>query len=492
MSQAKGEVVANSDQASGWAPARRTRAAFGPVKLGMVRIFRHYVPVQLLLLAALEAAILFGSMYLGVLIRLGDIAQPIYPRALVFATATLCCMTAFGLYMRETPQGNWSYYAKFMGSFLLGWVVMTLVFYVYPGLFLGRGAFGLAFLFGFAGTAIARIAFFQLVDQDVLQRRVLVLGAGTRAAEVGKLLRASPSGHKFHLVGYLPIKDGEHAVDKSEILTEKGPLLTIVHKYGLDEVVVGIRDRRNGGVRMADLLECKLEGVTVTDISTFFERETGHVQLDSLNPSWMVYSDGFQRGSYKIVLKRFFDVAVSLLLLLLTLPIMAVTAIMIYLETGLPILYRQERVGECGQVFRILKFRSMRQDAERAGAPQWAKQNDDRVTGVGRVIRVLRIDELPQIFNVLKGNMSFVGPRPERPYFVEQLAKRIPYYLNRHTVKPGITGWAQIRYPYGASIEDAARKLQYDLYYAKNHSLFLDVIILFQTLQVILFGKGAR
>lgn len=488
--------MANSNQAPGWAPAqtgvRRSRAASGSVKLGMVRIFRHYVPVQLLLLAAVEAAILFGSMYLGVQIRLGDINQPIYPRALVFATVILGCMTAFGLYMRETPQGNWSYYAKFMASFLLGWLVMTLVFYVYPGLFLGRGAFGLAFLFGFAGTALTRIAFFRLVDQEVLQRRVLVLGAGTRAAEVGKLLRASPSGHKFHLVGYLPIRDGVHAVEEAEMLPERGPLLAIVHKYAVDEVVVGIRDRRNGGLSMPDLLECKLEGVMVTELSTFFERETGHVQLDSLNPSWMIFSDGFQRGSYKAVVKRIFDVAASLLLLLLTLPIMVVTAILIYLETGLPIFYRQERVGECGQIFKILKFRSMRQDAEHAGAPQWAKKDDDRVTRVGRVIRLLRIDELPQIFNVLNGDMSFVGPRPERPYFVEQLAKRVPYYLNRHTVKPGITGWAQIRYPYGASIEDAARKLQYDLYYAKNHSLFLDLIILFQTLQVVIFGKGAR
>jgi sugar transferase (PEP-CTERM system associated) len=466
------------------------------VKLTMVRVFRHYVPVQLLLLAALEAATLFASMYLGVALRFAghdiDELGAIYPRAIAFSAVMLGCLTAFGFYMRETPKGNWSYYARFMAAFLVGWVVMTLVFYIYPGLFLGRGAFGLAFFFAFSGTALGRMVFFRVVDQQALQRRVLVLGAGTRAAEVGKLLRANPSGHKFHLVGYLPIRDSEHAVEPSEILTEKRPLLSIVHKYAVDEVVVGIRDRRNGGLCMSDLLECKLEGVTVTDLSTFFERETGHVQLDSLNPSWMVFSDGFQRGSYKTVVKRGFDVAVSLLLLLLTLPIMALTAVLIYLETGLPIFYRQERVGECGQVFKILKFRSMRQDAERAGAPQWARQNDDRVTRVGRVIRLLRIDELPQIFNVLKGDMSFVGPRPERPFFVQELAKQIPFYLNRHTVKPGITGWAQIRYPYGASVQDAMRKLQYDLYYAKNYSLFLDLIILFQTAQVILFGKGAR
>ncbi len=471
-------------------------SASGPVRLAMVRIFKHYVPIQLLLLAAFEAAILFGSMYLGVSLRFaghdGSQIGPVYPRAIAFTGVLLGCLTAFGFYMRETPKGNWLYYARFIAAFLAGWVVMTLIFYVHPGLFLGRGAFGLAFLLAFVGIALGRIVFFRLVDQQALQRRVLVLGAGSRAAEVGKLLRANPNGHKFHLVGYLPMKEGGHSVDTSEILSKNGPLLSIIHKYAVDEVVVGIRDRRNGGLCMSDLLECKLEGVIVTDLSTFFERETGHVQLDSLNPSWMVFSDGFQRGSYKIIVKRCFDLAVSLLLLLLTLPIMALTAVLIYLESGMPILYRQERVGECGQVFKILKFRSMRKDAERAGAPQWAKTNDDRVTRVGRVIRLLRIDELPQLLNVLRGDMSFVGPRPERPFFVKELAKHIPFYLNRHTVKPGITGWAQIRYPYGASVDDAMRKLQYDLYYAKNYSVFLDLIILFQTAQVVLFSKGAR
>lgn len=476
------------------APGRH--AANRPMRLAMVRIFRHYVPAQLLLLACIEGAILFGAMYLGVALRFGhDDLQwigPIYPRALVFAAVMLSAMTALGLYIRETPKGNWSYYARFMASFVLGWVAMALVFYIAPGLFVGRGAFALAFIFGFAGTALTRVVFYRAVDQEMLKRRVLVLGTGTRAAEVGKLLTDNPSGHKFRLVGYLPHDNVQHHVDATQILSDKGPLMAIVHKYLVDEVVVGVRDRRNGNLSMPDLLECKLEGVAITDLSTFFERETGHVQLDCLNPSWMVFSDGFRRSSYKNIVKRLFDVVVSCMLLALTLPVMALTALFVYLESGRPILYKQERVGECGHLFRILKFRSMRPDAERGVAPQWAKPGDSRVTRVGKVIRMLRIDELPQIFNVLRGDMSFVGPRPERPYFVRELAKQIPHYLNRHTVKPGITGWAQIRYPYGASTEDAAKKLQYDLYYAKNHSLFLDLIVLFQTAQVVLFGKGAR
>ncbi len=228
------------------------------------------------------------------------------------------------------------------------------------------------------------------------------------------------------------------------------------------------------------------------ELSSFFERETGCVQLQSLNPSWLIFSDGFDRGLLRDTSKRLFDVVVSGILLVVALPIMALTALLIKLDSRGPILYRQERIGQGGAAFDVLKFRSMRTDAEKDGKPQWAKQNDSRVTRVGRVIRLLRIDELPQIFNVLKGEMSFVGPRPERPFFVDQLSEMIPYFMYRHNVKPGITGWAQIRYSYGSSVEDAIEKLQYDLYYVKNHSFFLDLVVLFQTMQVILFHKGAR
>lgn len=473
---------------------RRLRIA-APLRLSMVRIFRHYVPVQLFLLALAEATVLFSSIYVGAAIRFDPIAlekiRPIWPQGVIFTVVILACMVALGLYTRETPKGNWIYYAKFTASFLLGWVGMTLVFYIDPGLFLGRGVLGITFLVGLVGTVMLRMVFFRVVDQEALLRRVLVLGTGTRAAGVGKLLREGSNGHKFHLVGYLPLSAREHHVESGKVLLESDSLFSIVCKHAVDEVVVGVRDRRNGGIPMSDLLQCKVDGVVVTDLSTFFERETGQVQLECVNPSWIVFSDGFDHGSYKYVVKRIFDVIAALLLLGFTAPIMALTAIMIFLETGSPILYRQERVGEFGKTFNILKFRSMRRDAEN-GAPQWAKQDDDRVTRIGRVIRHLRIDELPQIFNVLKGEMSFVGPRPERPYFVKELVKQIPYYQSRHTVKPGITGWAQISYSYGASVEDAVKKLQYDLYYAKNHSLFLDFLILLQTAQVVLFSRGAR
>jgi sugar transferase (PEP-CTERM system associated) len=468
----------------------------------MIRIFRHYVPAQLALLAAFEAAILICSIFLAVAVRyaggdlLGNLsASTVATRAVLFAIVMLATMTAFGMFTRESQTGDWSYYIRFLASFAVGGVAMALIFYLLPDLLLGRGIMALAFLFAFVGTALNRLIFVHIVDVNTLKRRLLVLGTGTRAARVGNLLLQDESiKRKFHLVGYLsPTRAASHPhVPREKLLEHSGSLLAIASRHSVDEIVVAIRDRRNGGLSIEELLECKLEGIEVKDVSSFFERETGHVQLDSLNPSWMVFSDGFSRTSTKSTAKRIFDIFVSLILLIITLPATLLTALLIAIEGGLPIFYRQERMGECGQVFEVLKFRSMRQNAEQAGQPQWAKMNDDRVTHVGRVIRKLRIDELPQIINVLKGDMSFVGPRPERPYFVTQLAAQIPFYLNRHTVKPGITGWAQIRYPYGSSVEDAAKKLQYDLYYAKNHSLFLDLIILFQTAQVVLFGKGAR
>jgi sugar transferase (PEP-CTERM system associated) len=232
--------------------------------------------------------------------------------------------------------------------------------------------------------------------------------------------------------------------------------------------------------------------VSIVDLPTFFERETGYVQLNSLSASWMIFSEGFSRTGSQKVLKRVFDITVSVVMLIATLPVMVLAALAIWHETGRPILYRQKRVGESGRVFEILKFRSMHIEAERDGVPRWAKKDDDRVTRVGRFLRTTRIDELPQLINVLRGDMSFVGPRPERPPFVSELSRKVPFYASRHSVKPGITGWAQIRYPYGASVDDAVQKLQFDLYYVKNHSLFLDLVILLQTTQVVLFGQGAR
>jgi len=264
-------------------------------------------------------------------------------------------------------------------------------------------------------------------------------------------------------------------------------------RLDVHEIVVAMEDRRRG-FPILGLLECRLAGMEVTELLTFLERETGRVRIDVLNPSWMIFGEGFRRDPVRLFSSRALDLVASVLLLILSLPFMLITMVAIKLEDGwrAPVFYGQARVGLAGQPFKVLKFRSMRTDAERDGHAQWAQKSDPRVTRVGAVIRKLRIDELPQILNVVTGQMSFVGPRPERPQFVAELAQKIPYYVQRHCVKPGITGWAQLCYPYGSSEEDALEKLQYDLYYIKNNTLLFDLAILVQTAEVVFMGKGAR
>jgi sugar transferase (PEP-CTERM system associated) len=310
---------------------------------------------------------------------------------------------------------------------------------------------------------------------------------------VEQTVRALPAASTL-VVGFVPLATREEAVAvPQERLTPPGvSICDLVARLRVDEIVVAAREQRGGVLPVSELLACRTLGVRVTDLPRFFERMRGEVPIEALKASWLIYGDGFRQGLARRSVKRTFDLLASAVLLVVAAPVMALTAIAISLESGGPVIFRQERAGRGGRPFVLLKFRSMRADAEADGKPRWATREDDRVTAVGRFIRKLRIDELPQLFNVLKGEMSLVGPRPERPGFVEDLAREIPFYQVRHTVKPGITGWAQVRCEYGASVEDAKRKLQFDLYYVKNHSLFLDLLIAFETIRVVLSGKGAR
>ena len=463
----------------------------------MIRLFNINLSKGILLLLAIESALLLLAIPFGVDLRFhGAPVSPssdvIWTNALLFLTVGLAVMSAFGLYRRDFDEGLGSMLFRVAASFLLILAGMAALYYVFPGVYLGRGALGAACVAGLGAVLLMRATMFRWADLDILKHRMLVLGTGTRAAKVMELLRAADSQRRMHMVGFLPLQGLHHFVDHSLILSEQAPLPEVVDKYQIDEIVIAVRERRGGGLPVKALLECKLKGVHIIELSSFFERERGQVQLESLNASWMVLSEGFQQGFLRDVVKRLFDLGTSLILLLISIPIMILAAIVIAIESGFPILYRQERVGLGGKIFTIFKFRSMVQNAEKDGTPQWAQAGDARVTWVGSVIRKLRIDELPQIFNVFRGDMSFVGPRPERAFFVDQLLEQVPYYAARHSIKPGITGWAQVRYPYGASLEDAIEKLQYDLYYVKNHTFFLDLLILSQTAQVVLFGKGAR
>ncbi len=337
-----------------------------------------------------------------------------------------------------------------------------------------------------------RAVFVKLADLDVFKKRVLVLGTGQRAARVAALANGRGDRH-FVLQAFLDCGVDERIVSTPAIeLLDCGPdaIVDCARETGAAEIIVAVDDRR--GLPVKALLRCRAAGIRVTDYLDFMERQTKTVDLVALQPSWLIFSDGFRCSRAADAGKRVLDVLLSLALLLFTLPLMALTAILIALESPGPVLYRQERIGLGGRVFLLLKFRSMRVDAEADGSAKWAAANDPRVTRVGAVIRKVRIDELPQLINVLRGDMSFVGPRPERPQFVSDFIQEIPFYAERHCVKPGITGWAQINYPYGASPDDARNKLSYDLYYVKNHGIFLDLVIVLQTARVILWADGAR
>lgn len=463
----------------------------------MVRLFRQYIPVPFLILGVVEFVVFAASVFAGVAIyeRLGLQGylanhSPLWVKALVYASVMILAMVAMGLYQRRYRFAMAGMLLRIASALLGGGLAMGLLSYVVPAIALGRGYLAASLLVSAVIVLSVRTLFMLTIDQETLKRRVLVLGAGEKAAQIPRHLRRRVDQQGFSVVGYVHIKGEHDVVDEALVVRPDVPLLALAKEFEADEIVVAVGDRRRKTFPVHELLDCKLSGIDVIDLQAFFERETGKIKLDILNPSWLIFSEGFDQGEGR---KRVFDIFVSLLLLGITWPFMLMVALAIYVESGFsgPIFYRQVRVGQHWRLFHVIKFRSMRVDAEKGGA-QWAKKNDDRVTRVGRFIRKTRLDELPQIFNVLRGDMSFVGPRPERPEFVTKLTEQIPYFAERHRVKPGITGWAQVCYPYGASEKDSMEKLQYDLYYIKNYSLFLDMVIILQTAHEVTWGKGAR
>ncbi len=321
--------------------------------------------------------------------------------------------------------------------------------------------------------------------------RILIFGTGAVARAVGVSLTAA--NPQAQIIGYFAgPNEAEPQVPRAEIIASTDSLIETARRLDVAEIVVALPERRGGSMPLRQLLDCKLYGIEVVDISSYFERTLTQINIDHVNPGWLIFGDGFNQGLIRTVVKRTFDLIFSALLLLLSLPVMLAAALCIKLDSPGPVFYQQQRVGLNGKIFRVIKFRSMRADAEKDGKPRWASVGDDRVTKVGRFIRKLRIDELPQLVNVLRGEMSLVGPRPERQFFVDELISKIPYFAVRHSVKPGVTGWAQVRYEYGSTVEDSIEKLQYDMYYVKNHSLFLDLLIILETVAVVLTGKGAR
>jgi len=464
------------------------------------RVLGHYFQSSIVVLAVAEALLCAASVYLGTVMRVPEGIRafeaemgPLLPRALLFAAATFTSFLALGLYTARQRANVAGVGLRIVLGLAASFVVIAVLFYLVPDLQLGRGVVGYAVGLSLLAILVTRAIFARGVDTQAFKRQVLVYGYGSRVQAFARLRRRSDR-RGYTIVGFVCPPGEALDVGAEEVLFAPDGLKALCDELGIEEVVVALEDRRQN-LPVKELLHCRLSGINVVDIVTFMERETGRILLDALSPSWMIFSEGFRRDVLRRFTSRALDFVASLLLVVVTAPIMAVTALVIWFDDGRKgggILYRQVRVGFEGQPFNVLKFRSMRVDAEVAGKPQWAQANDPRVTRIGAFIRKVRIDELPQLLNVLRGDMSFVGPRPERPHFVAQLEEKIPFYAQRHSVKPGITGWAQLCYPYGASEEDAIQKLQYDLYYVKNNTLLFDLAILVQTAEVIFMGKGAR
>lgn len=466
----------------------------------MLRFLRRQAVRWLLLLGFCELLLLAVSLSLATYLRyfntpdeLAEFSRHLLERSLLFASVIMLGMAALGQYQAHMRSSWFGLLARQVVAFALGGVGLIVAYYVVPQAYVGRGVMGIALLLGLILVMAFRSMFMRLVEIEALKRQVLILGAGHRAAQIHNRMRRRSDRRGFSIVGYVPCPNEIAVIPADQLLHSNISLQSLVQHRQVDEIVVGVDDRR-GSLPMDDLLECRQSGITITDLTTFCERESGRVQLSLLDPSWLVFSGGFNATPLRRLSKRCFDLAAAVVLTLLTWPLMLLMVLAIRIESGAgqPILYRQERVGERGKTFWLLKFRSMRTDAELDGIARWASKHDDRVTRVGRIARKLRFDELPQLWNVLKGEMSIVGPRPERPQFVADLEPKIRYYNLRHCLKPGLAGWAQLSYPYGASEEDAAEKLKYDLFYVKNHNLMLDLLILVQTVEVVLFGRGAR
>jgi len=415
----------------------------------------------------------------------------IYPKITLLVVVTMMLFYLADLYDFEVRYGRGELCLRAGLASLISAGLIAAIGYGLPWLGFSRIEFLSIVSLSTLGLNAFRIITDCLSSNEHLQKRVLVLGAGVASVI---LSYAGPNGSlPFKILGFLD--DDPQAYDQMppgcDLLGKAKELLSIVEKLRPDLLVVGLTNMR-GNFPVEDILECRFRGVRVEEWTTFYEKLTGKIFVSTLRPSWLIFSNGTVTTRLTETVKRVLDIIFSIAGLLLSAPFMVFAVACIKLASTGPILFRQERVGKHGKVFTLYKFRSMQVDAESLTGPVWARERDPRVTRVGWILRKSRLDETPQMFNVLVGKMSFIGPRPERPIFVSQLKEQIPFYALRLSVKPGITGWAQVKYPYGSTVSDALEKLQYDLYYVKNFSVFLDLIILFNTIRVILFGRGAR
>ncbi len=464
-----------------------------------IRFRKHYLHIPYLVLAVVEFAALYAilSLLTVVLDRFG-IYSPLHgdvAPALVFALVLSCGTLAMGGYIAMVHENFLSLLFRTLVAYcFVGGLGLKFLYLVFPELNPGSTYLLVAVILASVVVIALRQGFMKIVDSRQLVRRVLVYGSGPYAASLLEEYENTMKALGVKIIGCIAGNQSPE-VSAEYLLPEPDDLYEFCRKNRVSEIVIAQQERRRskgGQLPVEELMRCKLRGIDITNGVDFYERELKKAKLDLVQPSWIVFSEGFTVSRSRDFAKRLLDLVISLTLAIIMLPFIVLTALAVLIETGRPVLYSQTRVGMFGKPFRIYKFRSMRQDAEKDGKARWAAANDNRVTRVGAFIRNTRLDELPQLYNVIKGEMSIVGPRPERPEFVSELKEKVPFYDTRHYVKPGLMGWAQLKYPYGASVEDARGKLEYDLYYSKNHSLLMDLLIMIQTVEVVLLGKGVR
>ena len=458
----------------------------------MVRVFRYWFSLSFVVQIFVDAmAASVGALLAVQLNGVSGADHRVVAAALLASCFVLCLNSGLGFYRRTRVRNNSRVVLQAAFSLLLASTLVFLMLWALSYFTYHQGIVALPALLGVTGFLALRSGAAQRKATPLFEHRILVFGVGSRAWSIQTA--AEQSNVSVRVVGFYPSGSQEPQVVPSEFVLPVGKgLMQAALDLKVDEIVIAVNERRGGALPLQQLLECRVMGVQVHDLATHFERMLGQIRLDSIQAGWLIFGDGFEQGLFRRICKRVFDLVFACVLLVLAAPLMLLTMILIALESGFPVFYLQERTGLDGRRFKVIKFRSMRTDAEKDGTPKWAVGNDDRSTRVGRIIRKFRIDETPQLINVLKGEMSLVGPRPERPFFVQQLSLELPYYGLRHSVKPGLSGWAQVSYGYGASVEDAAEKLQYDLFYVKNNTLFLDFMILFKTIGVVIKGHGAH
>ncbi|RLB39690.1 MAG: capsular biosynthesis protein CpsE [Deltaproteobacteria bacterium] len=465
----------------------------------MFRLFRQYISIRQLFFVVGEGVLIFLAVSLASFIMFGEdvgfmlMMKDIWIKVLVIALVTQLSLYFNDLYEFKTSDRTLEVASRLVQAIGITSIVLAILYYVWPELIIGRWIFfgSVLVLVGFLVSW--RILYSAVIRKKMFTEKAIMLGDGQLAMDILKEVNESPD--LSYDIRALVTNGNRQAVEKffgaSRIINGFDHICDLAEEEKVDSIIVAL-DEKRGIFPYRQLLNCKVRGINVIDGESFYERISGRLLVERINPSWLIFSEGFRKSRFVRISKRVVDFLTAGLLLIVFAPIGLVTAIAIKLDSPGPVLFSQDRVGQDGKVFKIYKFRSMRADAEKLTGPVWAMEDDPRITRVGRIIRKLRIDEVPQLWNVFKGDMSFVGPRPERPFFVEQLKKKIPYYNERFTVKPGVTGWAQVKYPYGASEKDALEKLKYDLYYIKNMSIFMDLLVIFQTTKIVLLGRGAR